>query len=248
MTKHLNTKSCRSISSLSELITKVTIHKCQICDALVLCDFTVISNHFRKHKMTVGQYKVRIKMLLKDGACLKEAYQQDIKIMIKDIPVVCTMQSNVMESNSLSNDQVTRNVGNISFFKCSFCSETGFSLVSLTWHKKKKHNMKTASFKMTEIIQASYHKCCVCDKIILCDNTVIGNHVSNSHKFRFSQYVREHVIKNGHIAIPTFREYKKSFERNFVEVQQAKDEDHNYDKGLIVPSMLSSESEDSDES
>ncbi len=186
-------------------------------------------------------------MLPKDGTYLKEAYQQDFRQMVEDIPIIQNFSSNVLEFDSLKNDQVTRNVGNLCIFKCSFCSESVYTYSYLAWHKKAKHNMKTAPHKLVEIIEARYHKCCVCDKVILCDKTVIAKHVYNCCKFSLSQYIREHVVKNGHRAIPTFQDYKRSFERNFNEVEKANDEDNNHDRGLIVPSMLSSESEDSDE-
>ncbi len=65
--KHLNSKSCRYVPSLREFATKVTFHKCQVCDELVLCDKGTISNHLAKHKMTMSQYKVQIKMLPEDA-------------------------------------------------------------------------------------------------------------------------------------------------------------------------------------
>ncbi len=246
MTKHLSSKSCKQVASLSQLITKITFHKCQICGELVLCDNRFIGNHLVKHKINIEQYIVQIKMLPKESECLKEAYLQKLKLMIQDIPVTQKLASNVLESNCLPDDQVTRNVGNINFFQCPICLQTKFSYNNLAWHKKAKHGMVKAHYKNAQPVEARYHKCHICDKILLCDNGIIGTHVLKRHKINFSQYVAENVLKNGYKAIPTFRDYKKSIEKAFNAAEPTK-EDSNYDSGLIDPSMISSESEDSDD-
>ncbi len=66
-----------------------------------------------------------------------------------------------------------------------------------------------------------------------------------------SQYIREYVFKKGGKVFPTYKEYcnnNQIFEVKTGALQEVSNNiDTNNDNGLILPSMLSSESEDSDD-
>ncbi len=99
------------------------------------------------------------------------------------------------------------------------------------------------------IEEARYHKCHICDVILLCDNNIISKHVYHTHGIKLSQYNSDFVLKNGSIVFPTYQDYcqnKKVFDLTNSHVEEPTTQP-NQDNGLISQDMISSESEDSDE-
>ncbi len=82
----------------------------------------------------------------------------------------------------------------------------------------------------------------------MCDMDVIRNHVIDSHKMGLGQYKKDYVMKGGGKVFPTFCDYLKDndvFES--LKMDKARVERNQEDSDKIMPWMLSSESEDSDE-
>ncbi len=67
--------------------------------------------------------------------------------------------------------------------------------------------------------------------------------------FKIQQYARDYVLKLGFRVYPSFREYcndQNVFKTLKQENKETKD-DNDFDNGLILPSMMSSESEAGDQ-
>ncbi len=99
-----------------------------------------------------------------------------------------------LNTNSLPSDQVTKDTGNVTFFKCSVCSKSISSFANLMHHYKKEHHLTRISYNAESVAQARYHKCHICAKIILCDNSFVYKHVSKSHGIKPSQYINERAV------------------------------------------------------
>ncbi len=135
------------------------------------------------------------------------------------------------------------------FFQCVLCSK--FSLKNWRHHCKSQHEMKTVPFNLKNVTEARYHRCHICCIIVMCDLEVIRNHVAHMHKVIIGQYKKDFVMKGGWKVFPTFWDYQQDndvFEslESFKTDKPRVDLDLN-DSDKIMPWMLSSESEDSDE-
>ncbi len=241
---HITSKGHGKISTMTNYVQKETYHKCCICDKVLLCDKLKIGRHVRIHGLTLGTYIKYPKVELgTEGLLIK--YQNKLNSITKSIPALKTKNTFLTEAMLLPENQVTKHVGNICAFQCSFCSTSGMSCAWLHSHCKKKHQLKSISLKIENVTEARYHKCFVCARGILCDNNIIGSHV-RVHKINFVKYIQDYVLKNGGKVIPRYQDYQR--DNDVFESFNLDDEDKDGDNvnGLILPSMLSSESEDSD--
>ncbi len=247
MVNHIRSNCHGPSLSSSKYVTSITLYKCQVCRELMLCDYYIVVNHLsKKHNLSVVAYKNITKLPNQKDEFSK--YQNMLKCAIQDIPAIRPRKACALPANSLSNDETTQNVGNISSFKCLVCQKSTMSHTCLRQHYKTRHHINYNKYNAEQVIEARYHQCHICAKTILCDNIFLTRHLTNSHKTTMREYIKDHVFKNGGAVYPTFKDYQKNnyvFEvmSNSKQTMQTEDQDN----GLILPSMLSSESEDSDE-
>ncbi len=116
----------------------------------------------------------------------------------------------------------------------------------LRTHLRNKHQSRNVKYDKDLVTEARYHKCQICSMLVLCDHTMLRNHVRNAHKTNVPKYFSNHVLKNGGKSIPTYTDFKK--DNNVFEtfIADEKQSENPLKHDLILPSMLSSESEDSD--
>ncbi len=237
----------QSISHTINHVTKLTLHKCNICHELVICDNDIFKSHLRKHKLPISKYK-RMHQNSSVNDLLFVQYLKELKSAIKHIPIVSfkpTWSLNGFHEDS----QTTGDLGNISFFKCPYCERTDMSYAALFKHCKTKHPSNLCTRFIENGKELRYHKCHICSKGVICDNALISSHLKNVHKTNLSKYISEYVLKNGFKVYPTFKDYQLNseiFESVNPVDKEVKSHDDD-DNGLILPSMLSSESEDSDQ-
>ncbi len=80
--------------------------------------------------------------------------------------------------HTLANDQVTRLVGNLCVFKCDVCLTIFPSWVRLETHLSSRHGRPIfKNFDVHNIVEARYHRCCICTHILLCDKSIIKRHI-----------------------------------------------------------------------
>ncbi len=172
----------------------------------------------------------------------------ELKVQIKNIPVVQPKFKCTLEANSLPNDQVTRDVGNLCFFKCLRCQKSNMSFRCLSSHYLNKHK-ENIQYKIQNVVEARYHKCHVCQKILLCDLEMIRSHVQHRHSLKRHEYFENYVLKKGDRVVHTFKEYLQNDYQILKTLKSCSTSAKNpksLDTGLIMPSDLSSESEHSD--
>ncbi len=148
-------------------------------------------------------------MKLKQGfnsAGLHAHYQVELKKQIDDIPVVQAQDQCVLNAGFLSNSQVTIDTGNLCFFKCHVCCESYMNFTSLKTHSKRYHG-EIISYRVENVVEARYHKCHICAKILLCDNVFILNPIDRSHSYTRLKNFEHYVVKSGARVFNTFRKY-----------------------------------------
>ncbi len=229
-------------------VSAVKFHKCHVCEELVLSDYSILAHHVvNKHKLTLTKYRKLINLSKHDNP-QQTQYQIELQLLIKDIPSLKPRPTYTLKANALSDGQVTKDVGNITSFKCPECYFSCVSFLGFTRHIKKEHKLKKISY-IKHIVEARYHRCHICAKIVLCDNIIVGRHVITKHQVNLLHYQKEYVLKTGNRVLPTFTDYQvnsqifESFKNKNSQPEDAKKSDD----GMIMPSMISSESEDSDD-
>ncbi len=191
-----------------------TLYKCQICDALILCDKDIIRFHLRtKHKVTLSEYNKKHSPIKGDDSLLAQ-YLLELKSVVKNIPCA----KSYLHGDLLQVFPTTGCTGNISFFKCPDCSKTDMSYKQLLKHCKQEHSERQLIGYANNIEEARYHSCHICSKPIICDNTILIFHLSKAHHMNLSTYSKEYVLKNGFSVYPTFQDFKKD-NKVFVQVK-----------------------------
>ncbi len=244
MMSHLEATQHGPTENYDSHVDSALYHKCVVCQRLVLCDNLLFSNHLVTHNLSLAKYN----SFSGPAMDLNTKYILQIKSALKDIPAFHPESSYSPEFYSIRNDQTTGDVGNLSFFKCSICSRSDMSYKCLVNHCNRQHPKQKVKYSTQQVVEARYHKCHICDRIVLCDNQFLGKHLVNTHKMKMHEYVEQYVLKNGGRVFPTmadFRRNNKVFEKLMENAKEISKEDE-MDNGLIQPDMLSSESEDSD--
>ncbi len=246
---HVSSKRHGPRSNITRHLTRVIFHQCHICSELTICDIAFIKSHVRKHNLAMSAYYTKAKQP-QFTVQLYQEYVEKLEQIIQEIPVVQAQEHYVLNANALSEDIVTMDVGNISIFKCTQCDKSLYrSFSSLLRHCKVAHLLKRLQYRPSHVVEARYHRCHICAKIVLCDNSHIILHIRNSHKMPFGPYTKNYVLESGHRVIPTFDEFNRDndiFEKLSCHsiTEKVKRTGNN---SLILPSMISSESEESDE-
>ncbi len=245
--KHVLVKKHGPLEGIAQYLQKIVFYKCSMCDEKMPCDKSFIQRHFHQHKLTVKTYYSSVKNINSEGE-MHKTYLLKLQTLIEGIPSIDPKHGTITNSDSLPDNQVTKHIGNICFFQCSICSKSGLSFSNLRYHCKLKHNMETVPYNVKNVTEARYHRCHICLKIILCDSSFIIFHLRSSHKITLGQYKTDYVKKGGWEVLPTFWDYQRDndvFEslkmnKPMIELDQK-------DSDKIMPWMLSSESEDSDD-
>ncbi len=244
--KHIKKQNHGPLLSITKHVKNPWFHKCDLCNEVLFCDVSILYLHqFQKHQSSLKHYKKVI--MVSNNYNLPLEYREKIKSIIQVTPSEKNLP-HILKPGSLPPNQVTNDVGNLCFFNCSHCSKSNLSFGCLRTHCKHKHRSKPVSLNLEQAVEVRYHRCQLCNKIIACDNNFIRSHVNNAHKISFVHYVNEYVLKRGNRAIPTFRQYQinKQVLEQCKNNNQAPKSQCARESDLIEPSMLSSESEDSD--
>ncbi len=247
MTKHVNDKSHGLLLKPSAYLSSIRLHKCQMCQELLLCDYLIIKDHIKnKHKTKMAAYN----SLFPHIESLNTRYLKELRSYIQDVPSVTPQNKWVLKPHTLPEELLTGSVGNITFFQCHICSATASSFNQLRKHCKTKHSQKYLPYDRNLVVEARYHKCYICHKQVLCDNTFLIKHITSGHKVPMAQYIKNHVLKSKNKVFPTFSDYRSNnnvLKESFDKHQNVPPHQESSDNGQILPAMISSESQDSDE-
>ncbi len=211
MRKHCLALEHGPLSAPTQYLTQVVMHKCNVCEELLLADKLFIDVHLRKHKLTIRKYMEKTSTINSEETWHRQ-YHKELRKAIRDIPAIPAKTQLTLKANSLPASKVTKHIGDISFFKCPHCCRSGISYNCLLSHCRTKHNISFVAYDPKLLEEARYHQCHICSEIILCDTTIVRKHLGQNHGgMNLSEYKMEHVSKQGYIAIPNFKVYMTNF-------------------------------------
>jgi len=86
---------------------------------------------------------------------------------------------------------------------CQIC-EASVTLTGMRSHTMLKHKLQITKYKELhgpfEIIEHVYHKCHICDKILLLDSDAMGAHIKGIHKMKEKLYKEQFMINSNQLS------------------------------------------------
>lgn len=166
----------------------LVFHKCALCSKNIPCDEYFLGRHFsRQHrgKMTAKQYKSNI-----DHLSVEEA--------LKDIPTSEPLMVPTMTADRMPAATTTPHVGDLCRFACFMCPMYTMSEWSSFKHEHLVRHHQLSDFEADYCVEARYHKCLLCQTVILNDRYFIQNHLTRKHRGRTPSSYYELVEEGGH--------------------------------------------------
>ncbi len=111
-------------------MTGANFYHVVVCKELVLFYFYCLSYHLgNRYQLSMNNYKRQINCI---NPCNKHLhYILELKSLIKNIPVVEPRQKIILKADGLPHKYVTKDCGNLSFFKCHSCSRSNITFSTL---------------------------------------------------------------------------------------------------------------------
>ncbi len=152
--------------NVEAFLFKASVHICKICSQKVLSDFYFLNVHFIN---THGMYLSKYRQLYNCNSV------QNIKITH-----LSRRTQNAKESDN--------EIGNFCVFKCPGCKKIFETKSTLYHHCSPKlgncQQLESSVDWRTCIEEVVTHKCKMCSKLLLCDNSLIVMHVWNAHNIK----------------------------------------------------------------
>ncbi len=167
-------------------VSKALFHKCRLCGLIMLCDKALLWRHLRAtHAIALSDYSTtNLLKHMNEGKMIR-----DVQITPKNhldlVPAVMPLERICNKKGSLADNLTTRMIGNLCLFACDICE-----FRSKLWGGMKNHNAYSnhgpghSRFDPKYLKEARYHECKICEQVMLCDKSVIKNHIKNIHGIR----------------------------------------------------------------
>ncbi len=170
-TEKLTTKILPDEEMLTH-VTKLVLHECFLCSDKLPCDMYFLKGHLRKKHSNMETQDYIISL---NSWCLEET--------LKEIPTEEPLvQSSLKYYKNMPPISTTHHVGDFCQFTCFMCPMYTIS----EWGAfKKEHlvpNHNLFHYEPDYCLEARYHKCLLCEMIILSDRHFIQNHIERKHK------------------------------------------------------------------
>ncbi len=167
-------------------VVEARYHRCRICSKSILCDRRAIRDHVVSHNVNFKAYEART-------CAAKEKSEKGKKLLFPE--------------KAIPAKYITDFVANACAFSCPHCEHRATSLGGIWKHLGRCSG--TAGFKPEYVTEARYHKCLVCSRVMLCDNTVISNHLAPCHGLTVKAYMSRTKMKRR----PTKAEVEKMLKK-----------------------------------
>ena len=148
------------------------------------CTYSVLLRKYVPNKRSPLRICIDFVVLSAEWNWNSDLLLDTIKREVPVSPFMFTIEKNrnkkqhLWPSYTLANDQVTRLVGNLCVFKCDVCLTIFPSWVRLETHLSSRHGRPIfKNFDVHNIVEARYHRCCICTHILLCDKSIIKRHI-----------------------------------------------------------------------
>ncbi len=177
-------KTCKRTTKFEpNYVLNAVFHKCKICSLTMLCDKAVIWRHLHFcHAIELSAYTAKTHLQLRDTNARTKKLPLVKKI--SRVPIVSPLKRICNFRGSLPKHLTTSIVGDYCSFACDKCNFRSHS-----WGGMKNHNVNCdqgpghSKFDSKYLREARYHTCKVCERILLCDTSVIKAHVKISHGY-----------------------------------------------------------------
>ncbi len=161
-----------SFLQLKTFIEILVSHECKICHEKLLCDAYFIARHVRKHSITRLDY-------------IKKFYcKEEDKTMT------------LINSAPLSNF-----IGNQCQYTCKVCKKNYNCYQSIGEHfRKTSHNgtLKSLRSFLTKVV---LHHCHFCSHKMLCERSIIADHLKGVHKVSLENYLNDTGFKQSRVIL-----------------------------------------------
>ncbi len=165
-------------------------HQCARCDEVMLCQTAVIREHVgRRHGMALGEYRAVAADAEAEGVERAEERAApggragQVERLKREVPaVIPPLSGMVMPGHLLREEQVTYEKANLCQYRCPTCSRRVDTFCGMRNHSQKAHSGGYYCFDRRDVVEARYHRCCICFKVVLCDNAVINQHTREAHR------------------------------------------------------------------
>ncbi len=147
-----------SKTDTGEKMIKRVVHKCKLCGRSISCEIQNLIPHLK----------------LVHGLSPKEYCKQTGCKYAKNIHYTFLKSNPILQSLPLSTT-----IGNYCIFECKQCLKTFNAKTKLCYHIKKHHIKKVNVFAFLKI--GFSYKCNFCPKVLLCDKSIVTDHLKHSH-------------------------------------------------------------------
>ncbi len=167
--------ACVKEVNINNFLTKIVMHKCQICSRKILSDKQCIKNHLRnKHNINQQEYITKTKV---ENKCKRSEWK-------KEFDKRC--------ASDLKNNDISESVGNYCKFSCTRCEFSCKSWQLMTKHLYSKAHGDIISSPLKYLKTLKLHRCYICRKLVLCDNQLLTNHLKEYHKMTLPAYKKNY--------------------------------------------------------
>ncbi len=176
-----------------EYVTAAVFHECKICGVYILCDRRILCHHVQaKHGLAIAKYASLSALDGNQTGSRNLKYRTKESLKVKNIPLVPALDQITNPKGSLPDDLTTSSVGNFCQFACDLCDFMCSSWNALRTHKciRKIRGQDKTIYNVKYVKRARYHKCAICEKVILCDRAIILKHITCSHGHRLKEYLK----------------------------------------------------------
>ena len=139
--------------------------------------------------------------------------------------------------------KISDNLENSCKTHCKICGNT-YILANMRTHTLNSHGMQITMYKemygQFEIIEKVFHKCHLCEKIVLLDSDTLGAHIKRAHQMKEKTYKKKFCISKPAAGDNQTLKIKKTRLKKFVEEPQK-------DKTSLVGQLANLEKERSEE-
>ena len=185
MTKHIfkTHRSAPKLHDPMDLVVEKVTFQCNKCGKSLLQDKRIIYNH-------TAHCSKSNKIAKKETEATAKATEiaEEFDIISKDTK----FKDGETAIDQTSVEGASDLLRSICKFQCQPCGMVFYSWRSTTEHLSKKHKgekQKNNKYDMTKyIIESHYHKCFLCDKVILQDLGILGWHIKPTHGLGMEEY------------------------------------------------------------
>ncbi len=198
--KHIDTlieKLCQG-APVSDSVSSQCIFKCYECDGKTFSAWNTLRTHRFRKQCSVSTSTADIGNLVSKAVChickicsakilcdknfiQRHLHLHKIGILEYAKKFACKKTEETIYSQDI--------IGNLCLYECIDCGYNSSSGRAFLKHKRLTHHCRKIS-SLDSLKKSVYHRCKLCKKSILCDQTVIAKHLRRHHDFTPEDYCK----------------------------------------------------------